>query len=95
MTDVLTDIGIIVFVAAWVTGMVAFSASVIYGFKAVKRERPGVSLWSENLMSVLLRSDQLTPEGFEYRRKCLIAVRVFVIAIGLPFLLRAILGLFD
>jgi hypothetical protein len=94
MADVLAVIAIPAFVAAWVTGIVAWFASVIYAFKAIKRAQPGVSLWSENLMSVLLQSERLTPEGLEYRRKCLIAVRVSVIAIGGPLLLTVMLGQF-
>jgi hypothetical protein len=92
MADILAVIAIIAFVAAWVTGIVAWFAAVVFGFKALKRARPGVSLWSENLLSILIRSEQLTPEALGYRRKMLIAIGVFIVAIGVPLLVAAIAG---
>lgn len=99
MAELLRGIALAAFAAAWVAAAVSWFAMVIYGFKAVMSARPGVSLWSRetrwNPANVLLRSELLTPEGLEYRRKGLIALGVFVVATGVPLLLAAIMGRLD
>ena len=87
-----TAIALAAFVADLIIAVSAWFAVVIYGYKAIIRARPGVSLWSEGPGNVLLRSELLTPQGLEYRRKCLIAIGVFFVAIAVPPLLAAITG---
>ena len=69
-------------------GLASWFAILIYGIKAIRRTREGVSLWSRetlwNPVNVLLRPALLTQEGRTYRRRCFTAVIVFLMAIGLP-----------
>lgn len=96
MAEVLKGIALVAFIAALAAAAVSWLAMVIYFFKAVMSARSGVSLWSRetlwNPANVLLRSELLTPEGLEYRRKGLVALGVFVVATGAPLLLAAITG---
>jgi hypothetical protein len=96
MAEIATGIALIAFIAAWVTAVLSWFSIVIYGFKAMMNARPGVSLWSRetlwNPANILLRSELLTSEGLEYRRKALIALAVFVLATGISLLVAAIAG---
>jgi len=99
MSDVLIGIALIGFIAACIGGIVAWFAILIYGFKAVRRARPGVQLWGRetlwNPWNVLLRPSLLTEEGRAYRRKCFLAVGVFTACVGVPLLLAALTGNLD
>jgi len=89
--DILLVIGIGVGVPAWI-------AILIFGIKTIRHARQDVSIWGRetgwNPANVLLRPELLTDEGKEYRRKCFIALLVFVIAIGLPLFMDSLAGKF-
>jgi hypothetical protein len=84
------------FVVIWFVGVLAWFTAIVCGFKAVRRTRPGVNvrgretLW--NPANVLLRTSLLTEEGLRYRRKCFVAVVVFIACIGVPLLIAGITG---
>ncbi len=89
-------IALIGYVGALVGALVAWLAILVYGFKAVRRARPGVKLWSRETMgnpvNLLLRPSLLTREGRTYRSKCIFAVGAFVVCVGVPLLVAALTG---
>jgi len=96
MSQALAGVALGGFVVAWVTGVIAWFAAIVYGFKAARRARPGVKLWGRDTMgnpaNVLLSSSLLTEEGLRYRRKCFTAIVIFVACVGIPLLVAAITG---
>lgn len=93
MSEALTGIALVGFVAAWCLGVAAWFAILIYGVKTVRRTRPGVKMWGRDTLwnpaNVLLRPHLLTGEGRAYRRKCLLAVGGFVGCVGILLLFKA------
>jgi hypothetical protein len=69
-------------------GLVAWCATLFYGIKAIRRTRPGTSIWGRktlwNPANALVFPGLLTDEGKKYRLRCFIAVGVFVGSILLP-----------
>ena len=96
MSQALAGILLVGFVVVWVTGVLAWFAIIVYGFKALRRARPGVKLWGRDTMwnpaNALLNSNLLTEEGLRYRRKCLLSVAVFIACVVIPLLLAAVTG---
>ena len=88
MSDVLIGIAVIWFALSWIGGVAAFFAILVYGFMAVSCTRQGVKPWGRetwwNPANVLLRPSLLTEEGRAYRRKCFLAMGVFVVCTGVP-----------
>lgn len=77
-------------------GLASWFAILIYGIKAVRRARPGVSIWGRetlwNPANILLRPALLTDDGRTYRHRCFISVIVFVISVGLPLFISSLGG---
>jgi hypothetical protein len=96
MSQVLAGVALVVFVIAWITAVLAWFAIIVFGFKAIRRTRPGVKLWGRDTMwnptNALLNSNLLTKEGLRYRRKCFLSVGVFVACVVIPFLVAAVTG---
>lgn len=96
MSHVVADAVLVVFIAIWVTAFLAVLAVVVYGTMAIRHVRPGLNrrgrdtLW--NPANVLLRSNLLTETGLRYRRKCFIALCIFVACVGSTLLIAAITG---
>jgi hypothetical protein len=83
-------------VAVWVLGLASWVATVVYGFKAIRRSRPGVSLWTRatlwNPTNTLLRPELLTEEGRRYRGRCLCAAPLFVGCVACVLVAGAVTG---
>jgi len=96
MTKLLAATALLGFVAAWCTAVIAWFSAIVFAVKAVRRAQPGVRLWGQetlwNPANTLLNPQLLTPEGLAYRRKCFIAIGVFVACVGVPLLVAAITG---
>lgn len=96
MTKLLAATALLVFVAAWCTAVIAWFSAIVFAVKAARRAQPGVKLWGRetlwNPANALLNPQLLAPEGLAYRRKCFVAVGVFVACVGAPLLLAAITG---
>lgn len=96
MTKVLAAIALIGFVAAWCAGVVAWFCALVFAVKAVRRTQTGVRLWGRetlwNPANALLNPQLLTPEGLSYRKKCFVAIGVFICCVGVPLLIAAITG---
>jgi hypothetical protein len=96
MSQTLAGVALGGFVVAWLIAVLAWFAALIYGFKAVRRARPGVKLWGRDTMwnpaNVLLGSSLLTEEGLRYRRKCFVAIVIFIACVGVPLVVAAITG---
>ena len=96
MSQALVAIALVGFVVAWVTGVLAWFAIIVYGFKALRRARPGVKLWGRDTMwnpaNALLNSNLLTEEGLRYRRKCFLSAAVFIACVVIPLLVAAVTG---
>lgn len=96
MSQVLTGIALVVFVLAWITAVLAWFASIVFGFKAIRRTRPGVKLWGHGTMwspaNALLNSNLLTEEGLRYRRKCFLSAGAFIACVVIPLLVAAVTG---
>jgi len=96
MLQVLVGAALIGFIAIWLTAFGAFLACVVYGVKAVRRARPGISLWGRETLwspaNVLLSSNMLTDEGLRYRRKCFKSLGIFIACVGGTLLVAAITG---
>jgi hypothetical protein len=96
MTKVFAAIALLGFVAAWCTAVVAWFSAIVFAVKAVRRTQAGVRLWGRetlwNPANALLNPQLLTPEGLAYRRKCFIAIGVFVACVGVPLLVAAVTG---
>ncbi len=91
MSGVLTGI----YVICVCVGMASWLAAIIYGFKAIRRARPGVGIWGRetlwNPANLLLRPKLLTEKGCAYRRMCFVAVAFFFVSTGLPVIIAAII----
>jgi hypothetical protein len=48
MSQVLANTVLVGFVAIWLTAFIAFLAAVVYGIKAIRCARSGVSLWGRD-----------------------------------------------
>lgn len=74
-------------------GLVSWLAAIIYAIKMVRRAQPGVGIWGRatlyNPYNLLLLPELLTDEGRVCRRKCFIAVLIFVSSIGLMFIISS------
>lgn len=96
MTKLFAATALLGFVVAWCTAVIAWFAAIVFAVKAVRRARPGVRLWGRetlwNPANALLNPQLLTPEGLACRRKCFIAIGVFVACVGIPLLVAAITG---
>lgn len=96
MTKLLAATALLLFVAAWCTAAIAWFSAVVFAVKAVRRAQPGVRLWGREMLwnpaNALLNPQLLTPEGLSYRRKCFIAIGVFVACAVVPLLMAAITG---
>lgn len=96
MSQALVAIALVGFVVAWVTGVLAWFAIIVYGFKALRRARPGVKLLGRETMwnpaNALLNSNLLTEEGLRYRRKCFLSAAVFIAGVVIPLLVAAVTG---
>ena len=96
MLQALADVTLVGFAAALFAAFVAWFAIIIFGFKAIRRVRPGVELWGRgtlwNPANVLLSPSLLTEEGLRYRHKCLVSIGVFIACVGIPLLIAAITG---
>ena len=91
---------IILFAISLVTIIVApiaFACMVIYEIKMIRSAKPGVKLWSRQLMynpcNIVFCPDLLTEEGLFYRKKLGISVLRFVIPILITILLGSLLGI--
>jgi hypothetical protein len=86
---ILKVVWILIAFGSWVAG-------VFYGIKAVRHARPDISIWGRktlwNPANVLVIPGLLTNEGKKYRRRCFIAVIVFVILIVLPTFIDPLAG---
>ncbi len=93
MSEVLASIMFIFFCV----GLASWFAVLIYGFKAIRRARPGVGIWGRetlwNPANLLLRPKLLTEKGCAYRRKCFLAVAIFFVSTGLPVIIAAIIDM--
>jgi hypothetical protein len=96
MSQVLANTVLVGFVAIWLTAFIAFLAAVVYGIKAIRCARSGVSLWGRDTLwnpaNALLSSSMLTDEGLRYRRKCFKSAGIFVACIGGTLLVAALTG---
>ncbi|MDR3446351.1 MULTISPECIES: hypothetical protein [unclassified Dyella] len=96
MTKVLAAIALFGFVAAWCAAVVVWFSAVVFAVKAARRTQAGVRLWGRetlwNPANALLNPQLLTPEGLSYRRKCFVAIGVFIGCVGVPLLVAAITG---
>lgn len=96
MTQALADIALLGFLATWCVGVIAWFSAIVFAVKAVRRTQAGVRLWGRetlwNPANALLNPQLLTPEGVAYRRKCFIAMGVFIGCVCVPLLLAAITG---
>lgn len=96
MSQGLAGVALVFFVFAWITAVLAWFASIVFGFKAIRRMRPGVKLWGRGAMwnpaNALLNSNLLTEEGLRYRRKCFLSVGVFIACVVIPLLVAAVTG---
>jgi hypothetical protein len=94
MSQVLAGVALVGFVVAWVTAVLAWFAIIVFGFKAIRRTRPGVKLWGRGTMwnpaNALLNSNLLTEDGLRYRRKCFLSVGVFIACVVIPLLAAAV-----
>jgi hypothetical protein len=90
MPHVLAGTALVGFAAIWLVALIAWVAVVVYGIKAIRRARPGISLLGRgtlwNPANVLLSSNMLTAEGMRYRRKCFASACVFVACVGTTLL---------
>ena len=93
MSEVLASIMVIFFCV----GVASWFAAIIYGFKAIRRARPGVGIWGRetlwNPANLLLRPKLLTEKGRAYRRKCFQAVAIFFMSTSLPVIIAAIVDM--
>jgi hypothetical protein len=96
MSQVLAGVALVGFVIAWVTAALAWFASIVFGFKAIRRTRPGVKLWGRGTMwnpaNALLNSNLLTEEGLRYRRKCFLSAGVFIACVVIPLSVAVVTG---
>ena len=96
MSQVFAGVALVGFVIAWITAVLAWFASIVFGFKAIRRTRPGVKLWGRGTMwnptNALLNSNLLNEEGLRYRRKCFLSVGVFIACVVIPLLVAAVTG---
>lgn len=96
MTRVLAVIALVGFMAAWCMAVVAWFSAIVFAVKAVRRTQAGVRLWGRetlwNPANALLNPQLLTTDGLAYRRKCFIAIGVFVVCVGVPLLVAAVTG---
>src|SRR3972149_4888259 len=80
--------------AAWLLALAFWLATVIYGIKAIRRPRGGISLWGRattwNRANGLLRPELLTDDGQRYRSRCLRAVLIFVASVGSGLVIGAV-----
>ena len=83
-----------IYVICICVGEASWFAAIIYGNKAIRRTRPGVTLWGRetlwNPVNVLLRPNLLTEKGCSYRHKCFLAVAIFIVLTSLPVIISAI-----
>lgn len=96
MSQALAGVALVCFEVDFVAAFLAWFAIIIYGFKAIRRVRPGVEPWGRgtlwNPVNVLLSPGLLTEEGLRYRHKCLVSIGVFIACVGIPLLIAAITG---
>ena len=96
MTKVLAATALLGFIASWCTAAIAWFSAIVFAVKAVRRAQPGIKLWGRetlwNPANALLNPQLLTPEGLAYRRKCFIAILVFVASVGVPLFVAALTG---
>jgi hypothetical protein len=96
MPHVVAGAVLVVFVAIWLTAFLAFLAVAVYGIMAIRHVRPGLNRWGRDTLwnpaNVLLSSNQLTDTGLRYRRKCFIALSIFIACICGTLLVAAITG---
>ena len=96
MSRVLAEVALVGFVVAWVVAVLAWFASIVFAFMAIRRTRPGVKLWGRGTMwnpvNALLNTDLLSEDGLRYRRKCFMSLGVFIICVVIPLLVAAITG---
>ena len=96
MTKVLAAIALFGFAAAWCVAVVAWFSAIVFAVKAVRRTQAGIRLWGRatlwNPANALLNPQLLTPEGLSYRRKCFVAIGVFVGCAGVLLLVATITG---
>ncbi|SRR5579885_587535 len=96
MSQVFAGVALVGLVAAWITGVLAWFAIIVFGFKAVRRTRPGVDRWGGetwgNPANALLRPGLLTKEGLRYRRNCIISICVFISSVGAGLLIGVVTG---
>jgi hypothetical protein len=96
MTRVLAVIALVGFMAAWCMAVVAWFSAIVFAVKAVRRTQAGVRLWVEKRYGIRQTPfsipSLLTTEGLAYRRKCFIAIGVFVVCVGVPLLVAAVTG---
>ena len=75
------------FVVAWLVGVLSWGAIVVYAFKTVRCARPGISIWGRatlwNPFNLLVLPHLLTQDGRLHRKKCFLALVVFVGSVGL------------
>lgn len=94
MTKVFAAAALLGFTAAWCAAVIAWFSAIVFAVKAVRRKKPGVKLWGRetfwNPANALINPQLLTSEGLAYRRKCFIAIGVFVACVGVPLLVEAI-----
>src|SRR5215470_1512383 len=94
MATILRTLSALLVIGLAITAFGSWLGVVVYGFRALRRPRPGVSLWSRttvwNPANALLRPELLTADGRRYRDRCLRALFVFVTCIVSGFLVGAV-----
>ncbi len=90
---VINDVGVYMILSVT---FLSWLATIIYAIKMIRRARAGVAIWGRatlwNPFNLLLMPGLLTNAGRSYRRKCFLAVAVFVGTIGAAFALGSITG---
>ena len=90
---VIVDVGMLTIVSI---GILSWVAITIYALKTVRRARPGVAIWGRatlwNPFNLLLLPELLTDDGRSCRRKCFLAVAIFIGSIGVGFVMGSIAG---